>query len=108
MTFLRTASFSSIDLTIKDQENLVRGPAVMLSPGKKHGRREEDIPPVPKLPHQGILMELQNRSGLLRADTNAGKENQGPFKTIEESEEVAEMGVNERQPEQWEWPEDVF
>jgi hypothetical protein len=111
MTFLRTASFSSIDLAIKDQGNLVRGPAVMLSPGKKHGRRKEDIPPVPKLPHQGILMELQNRSGLPRANMNAGKESQGSFKTIEESEEVAEMRVNEREhsiAEQWEWPEDVF
>lgn len=111
MTFLRTASFSSIDLAIKDQENFVRGPAVMLSPGKKHGRREEDIPPVPKLPHQGILAELQNRSGLLRADMDAGKENQGSFKTIEESEEDAEMRGDEREhsiAEQWEWPEDVF
>jgi hypothetical protein len=111
VTFFRTASFSSIDLAIKDQENLVRGPAVMLSPGRKHGRRKEDIPPVPKLPHQGILMELQNRSGQLRADVNAGKGNQGSFKTIEESEEVAEMRANERErsiAEQWEWPEDVF
>jgi hypothetical protein len=111
MTFFRTASFSSIDLAIRDQENLVRGPAVVLSPGKKHSRRkEEDIPPVPKLPHQGILMELQNRSGQLRADINAEKENQG-FKTIEEGEEVAEVGGNERghsTAEQWEWPEDVF
>ena len=111
MTFLRTASFSSIDLAIKDQENFVRGPAVMLSPGKKHGRREKDIPPVPKLPHQGVLAELQNRSGLLRAHMDAGKENQGSFKTIEESEEGPEMGENEREhsiAEQWEWPEDVF
>jgi hypothetical protein len=111
MTFLRTASFSSIDLTLKDQENLVQGPAVMPSPGKKHGKREEDIPPVPKLPHQGILMELQNRSGLLRAHIETGKEQQGTFKIVEESEEVAEMAVNERQSsmaEQWEWPEDVF
>jgi hypothetical protein len=111
MTFLRTASFSSIDLAIKDQENFVRGPAVTLLPGKKHGRREEDIPPVPKLPHQGVLAELQNRSGLLRAHMDAGKENQGSFKTIEESEEGPEMGENEREhsiAEQWEWPEDVF
>ena len=89
----------------------MRGPAVMLSPGRKHGRRKEDIPPVPKLPHQGILMELQNRSGQLRADVNAGKGNQGSFKTIEESEEATETGVNERErsrTEQWEWPEDVF
>ena len=111
MTFSRTASFSSIDLTIKDQENFVRGPAVMLSPGKKHGKRKEDIPPVPKLPHQGVLAELQNRSGLLRADMDAGKENQGSFKTIVESEEGVEMGENGRGhsiAEQWEWPEDVF
>ena len=111
MTFSRMASFSSIDLAIKDQENLVRGPSVTLSPGKKHGRREEDIPPVPKLPHQGILAELQNRSGLLRTDMEAGKENQGSFKTIEEGEEGEEMGGNECEhsiAERWEWPEDVF
>jgi hypothetical protein len=56
-------------------------------------------------------MELQNRSGQLRADLNAGKGNQGSFKTIEESEEAAEMGVGEHEcsiAEQWEWPEDVF
>jgi hypothetical protein len=80
----------------------------MLSPGKKQGSKGEDIPPVPKLPDQGVLVELQNRARLLRPEMEMDKENQRSFETIEESAETDgnEDGVNRQ--EQWEWPEDVF
>ena len=111
MTFLHSASTPSLNLQLKGQENLIRGPVVILSPGKKQGRRGEDIPPVPKLPDQKILADLQNRSGLLRPAMETEKENRASFETIEEGEEGVEMGKSERErsiPGQWEWPEDVF
>ena len=111
MTFSRPVALSSTELAPKGQESLIRGPMVMLSPGKKQGRRGEDIPPVPKLPEQGILAEMQNRSGRLRPETSIEKENPVTFETIEEGEEGVEMGRSEREvsmPGQWEWPEDVF
>ena len=111
MTFSGSASLSSIDLPPKGHENFIRGPVVMLSPGKRQGRRGEDIPPVPKLPDQGVLAELQNRSGLLKIGNDREKENRGSVETIDEGEEGADMGNSEHEPTmpgQWEWPEDVF
>jgi hypothetical protein len=111
MTSSRSASLNSLDLQPKGQENFIRGPIVMLSPGKKQGRMGEDIPPVPKLPDQGVLAEMQNRNVLLRARLGTEKEKQGSFETIEEGEEGVESGKSDGVlsiPAQWEWPEDVF
>ena len=111
MTFSRSASLSSIDLVAKGQEDFIRGPVVILSPGRKQGRGGEDIPPVPKLPEQKVLAELQNRSGRMRPEAATKKENPAIFETIEECEEGGEMERSEREisvPGHWEWPEDVF
>ena len=111
MTFSRSASLSSIDLVANGQESFIRGPVVILSPGRKQGRRGEDIPPVPKLPEQKVLAELQNRSGRMRPEATTEKEKPAIFETIEEGEEGGEMERSEGEISvhgQWEWPEDVF
>lgn len=108
MTFLRSASLSSVDLVSMGHENFIQEPVVTLSPGKKQGRRGEDIPPVPKLPDLGVLAELQYRARPFRPEIELDKENQSSFETIEEG---AETGGNQGSVSiqgQWEWPEDVF
>jgi hypothetical protein len=111
MTFSRSASLSTLDLRQNGQDNFTREPVVMVSPGKKHGRRGEEIPPVPKLPDRGILAEMQNRNALLRQGKDMEKANQGSFETIEEGDEGVENGKSKGELSilvPWEWPEDVF
>jgi hypothetical protein len=111
MTFSRSASLTTLDLRQKGHDNVRRRPVVMTSPGRKQGRRGEEIPPVPKLPDRGILAEMQNRNALLRPGKDTEKANQVSFETIEEGEEGLEKGKSEAGlslPVPWEWPEDVF
>jgi hypothetical protein len=108
VTFSRSASWSSIDLAATNHENFVRAPLVTLSPGKKQGRWGEDIPPVPKLPNQEVLAELQNRARPLRPEMEADKENQGFFETIDEGAEMEDGKGRVSMQRQWEWPDDVF
>jgi hypothetical protein len=108
MTFLRSASLSSVDLVSMGQENFIQEPVVMLSPGKKQGSRGEDIPPVPKLPDLGVLAELQHRARPFRPEIELDKENQSSFETIEEGAETSGNEGSASIQGQWEWPEDVF
>lgn len=84
---------------IATQEQFVGANVVMLSPGKRRGTMDEDVPPVPQLAGRGVLEVLVNSKNDLKAPClELESESLGP----DESKHAPDA----RQP--WEWPEDVF
>lgn len=98
------------------QENFAQGHKIRISPGKKMGRRGEDVPPVPKLSRQ-VLGSLENE-WKARATTDGKGMIPRPVSMILEEEEckdgsdidIANGGKLQVSSvgEQWEWPDDVF
>lgn len=94
------------------QENFAQGNKMRLSPGKKMGRRGEDVPPMPRLSRE-VFGSLENGWNARGSIDGKGLLPRPVSMILEEEENKEEMVENlklQMSPvrEQWEWPEDVF
>jgi hypothetical protein len=105
--------FAGENIPRLSQENFAQGHKLRLSPGKKMGRRGEDVPPMPRLSRE-VFGSLENgrntrsnidRKGMLPRPVSMILEEEESRET--EAVHSAKLKMSPVR-EQWEWPEDVF
>jgi hypothetical protein len=98
------------------QDSFAQGHKLRISPGKRMGRRGEDVPPVPKLSRE-VLGSLENGwhprpkidgKGLLPRPVSMILEMEEECKEGNEVENGKMHMQMSSVREQWEWPDDVF